>query len=74
MQFRFVLRAQFDAVLLGERLREFGAGQKAAGDEDLAEAAPVFVLCHERTLELRLRQELQVDEHLPERTPRRLRL
>ena len=74
VQLRFVLRAQFDAVLLGERLRELGAGEKAAGDEDLAEASPVFALCRERTLELRLGQELQVDEHLAERTPCLLRL
>src|SRR4051794_22570552 len=73
VQLGFVLRGHLDTLLLGERLRELGAGEQTARDEDLAEAAALFTLCGERALELRLRQELQVDKELAERTPGFLR-
>jgi len=74
LQLGFVLRRQLDAVLFGERLRQLRAGEETAGHEDLAEAAPVVALRGERTFELGLRQELQVDEQFAEWAPRPLRL
>ncbi len=69
----FVLRSELDAVLLGKCLRELAARKKATGDQDLAETAALFALRGERTLELRLSQELHVDQQVPEWPPSLLR-
>ena len=74
VQLGFVLRSKLDTVLLGERLRELRAGEQTARDEDLTQTAALFTLRCERALELRLRQELHVDEELAEWAPRLLGL
>jgi len=69
LEFRFVLSIKLDTVLLGQRLSELTAGEQTARDEDLAEAAAFFALYGKCTLELRLGQELEVDEEVAERPP-----
>ena len=66
LELGFVLSAQLDTVLLGQRLRELAAGEQTARDEDLAEASAFFALNGECTFELRLGQELEVDEEVAE--------
>jgi hypothetical protein len=72
-----VVRAECDAVLLAESPRERVGRERARRDEDLAQQPPPTTprLLGERLVQLDLRQESVLDEHLAQGPPRgRLRL
>src|SRR5438093_5903096 len=56
-------------MLLCQRLGQLAGGNETARDENLAQAAAFVTLERERSLQLCLGQELQLDEHPAERTP-----
>ena len=61
---------QLDSPLLGQRQREGRPRDEPLVDDDLAEPATGLLLLREHLLELTLREEPAIDEHLAERSPK----
>ncbi|TMK95744.1 MAG: hypothetical protein E6G42_02000 [Actinobacteria bacterium] len=63
------LELHVDPALLGEGARQLGPGDRAVGDEDLAEPATGSLLLGQRVLEVGGADEALLDEEVPERPP-----